>query len=286
MSEATHKQTWELCVSDENADNAVEYLARHTGLSKRRLKEAMLKGAVWLRHGRGKRKRLRRATTMLRAGDIVNLYYDPALLQRIPPPVKLLWRCQEYSVWYKPAGLLAQGNDYGDHASLLRQVELADPLRKAAYLIHRLDREARGLMLIGHSKTAARRLSQLFQQQQVSKHYHVRMLGRPPSAAATIHLPLDGREAITDYELLAYDPATNSSQLTVRIRTGRTHQIRRHCELIGHPVLGDPRYGSGNQHPDGLQLTATRLQFVCPFTRQNREFDLASLLGRQDDELS
>lgn len=278
MSDRRHRQSWELTASAQDAGVAVDFLVKHTGISKRKLKEAMNKGAVWICRGRGKRKRLRRATAVLQTGDVLAVHYDPELLERDPPQAKLLWRCREYSVWYKPPGLLAQGNEYGDHASLLRQAELADPLRKPAYLIHRLDREAQGLMLIAHTQTAARHLSRIFQRQQVSKEYEVRVLGKLANRHGTIQQPLDGKPALTQYELRHYDAVTSTSVLHIRIKTGRTHQIRRHLELLGHPVMGDPRYGRGNKSAEGLQLSATRLEFTCPLTQVQREFELAKLM--------
>jgi tRNA pseudouridine32 synthase/23S rRNA pseudouridine746 synthase len=277
MPETQHRQSWQLQVMEQDLDDAVSYLYRHTGISKRKLKEAMTKGAVWLRRGRGKLKRLRRATTSLQIGDELTLHYDPELLQRTPPTATRLWQSREYSLWYKPPGLLSQGNEYGDHVSLLRQVELADAARKPAYLIHRLDREACGLMLIAHTSSAASRLSQLFQRQQVHKVYRVLVLGKPIRVQGEIRQPLDGKHALTRYELLAYDAKTNTSELSVRIETGRTHQIRRHLAILGHPVMGDPKYGHGNKLADGLQLRAVELTFICPLTQEKREFDLASL---------
>lgn len=277
MNDAIRKQSWRFQVTDANAGQAAEFLMRYTGLSKRTLKDAMNKGAVWLCRGKSKRKRLRRATSALQAGDRLEVHYDAELLACVPPPAKMLWRCRDYSVWYKPPALLAQGNEYGDHASLLRQAELADPLRKPLYLIHRLDREAHGLMLIAHTQSAARKLSQLFQHQQVNKYYEVRVLDKLENAQGEIHLPLDGKPASTHYEVLDYDAETNTSVLHVQIQTGRTHQIRRHLEMLGHPVIGDPRYGHGNKSNAGLQLKANRLCFTCPLTKETREFDLAEL---------
>lgn len=281
MSEQQQRQSWELRVPDSAIGPAVDFLAQQTGISKRRLKEAMIKGAVWLQRGRGARKRLRRATTTLQAGDVLLLYYDPDLLERTPPVAKQLWRCKEYSVWYKPPGLLAQGNQYGDHAALLRQAELADPLRKPVFLIHRLDREAHGLMLIAHTQTAARHLSQLFQRQQVNKFYQVQVVGKPGADSGSISQPLDGKPALTHYELIRYDAEANTSLLTVQIKTGRTHQIRRHFEMLGHPVIGDPKYGGGNKSAAGLQLIASRLAFECPFSHEQREFELEALLAAE-----
>jgi tRNA pseudouridine32 synthase/23S rRNA pseudouridine746 synthase len=55
--------------------------------------------------------------------------------------------------------------------------------------------------------------------------------------------------------------------------SGRKHQIRRHFDMIGHPVMGDPRYGKGNKNAEGLQLLATSLKFKCPFTHEKRVFE-------------
>lgn len=277
MGVSSDKQSWQLMLTGEESLTAVDYLCRHTGLSKSKLKDAMNKGAVWLQRGRGKRKRLRRATTPVRMGDRLEVYFAPDLLALSPPAAKMLWQSREYSLWYKPAGLLSQGSDYGDHASLLRQVE---QLRQSgqAFLVHRLDREASGLLLIAHTQDAARRLSTLFQQRLVQKWYEVRVAGQPSPSSAQITLPLDGKPAISHYTLMQYDSECGTSLLQVHIETGRRHQIRRHLAMIGHPVMGDPLYGQGNKNLEGLQLRAVRLQFTCPFSREPRDFQLDALL--------
>lgn len=275
-------QSWEFKVSAHDAIDVVDYLVSRTGISKSKLKQAMNKGAVWLQRGRSKRKRLRRATTILQAGDVLALHYAPDLLDKKVPLATMLWHNQDYSVWYKPPGLLAQGNEYGDHASLLRQAELADPQRKQVYLVHRLDREAAGLMLIAHKQAAASKLSTLFQRQQVSKEYEVTVLGRPVPEKGEIGQALEGKPALTHYSLQKYDSETNTSVLQVSIDTGRKHQIRRHLASVGYPVMGDPRYGQGNICKDGLQLKAVRLAFDCPISGEAREFVLEDLMPSVD----
>lgn len=259
----------------EAGARASDLLASASGLSRGAVKDAMAKGAVWLSRPRGKRRRLRRASFQVAAGDLLALYYDAELLARTPPQAVCLRDLIHYSVWEKPPGLLSQGSDYGDHCSLARQAELAFTPRRPVFVVHRLDREARGLMLLAHSRQAAAALSALFRDNGVEKRYQVEVLGHLDQyAARQIDLPLDGKNACTLFTPLSYDPQTNTSRADVRITTGRLHQIRRHFAMIGYPVMGDPRYGSGNKNSRGLCLVASALGFDCPFTRQRMDFSL------------
>jgi tRNA pseudouridine32 synthase / 23S rRNA pseudouridine746 synthase len=265
-----------IIIGPASSATACELLARSTGLSKSRIKEAMGKGGVWLRTGRTKRRRLRRATAVPAGGDILELFYDENLLARKPPSARCLHDERHYSLWHKPVGLLAQGNDYGDHCSLLRQAELA--LQRPAYPVHRLDREAAGLMLIAHQRQAAAGLSRLFRENGLRKYYEIRVAGRPDPPQGAILLPLDGRPAHTEYALLHHEPATASSLVAVELKTGRRHQIRRHFHLFGHPVLGDSRYGTGNKNTEGLQLEAVGLAFRCPCSGRQLSFTVPAEL--------
>jgi len=263
----------ELTVGRDETATACDLLARETGLPKARIKDAMAKGAVLLRRGKTG-KRLRRATADLRAGDVLSLHYDAEILARQAPVATLVEDRRDYSVWRKPAGLLAQGTNFGDHCSMLRQAELHFNGRRPVFLVHRLDREASGLMLIAHTPKAAARLSELFQQNKVEKNYRAEVLGSPgpPDEEGVIDTPLDNKPARTFYTVQSINPATGNAVLAIRIETGRLHQIRRHLELIGHPVLGDPRYGTDNGDPRGLQLFAVALRFICPLRRQALTF--------------
>jgi tRNA pseudouridine32 synthase/23S rRNA pseudouridine746 synthase len=249
---------------------ACDFLTVESGLSKSRIKDAMNKGAVWIKK-KGKMQRLRKATTPLAAGDQIELHYDENLLSIRPSEARLIEDREFYSAWFKPAGLMAQGTMYGDHCSLLRQAELFFTMQRKVFLLHRLDREATGVMLIAHSKEAAARLSELFQKKEITKEYLIEVLGRFSEAnmKGVLKLPLDGREAITDYEVQSFDDSRNTSYVSAFIKTGRLHQIRRHFEMIGHPIIGDPKYGSGNKNKDGMKLTAVSLRFRCPFTRKD-----------------
>jgi tRNA pseudouridine32 synthase/23S rRNA pseudouridine746 synthase len=250
-----------------------DLLAAQTGLAKARVKDCLQKGGVQLSHHGGKFARCRKAKTQLRPGDLVRLAYDPMILSQSPPPPRLIADCVAYSVWDKPAGLLAQGTRFGDHCALLRLAQLAFMPPRQTFLVHRLDREASGVMLIAHTKKAAAALSLLFQAHLVVKEYEITVLGLWDRAeTGTITLPLDGKEAITSYRLLDQDPKLRTSRLQVTLKTGRLHQIRRHFAMQGFPVMGDPRYGSGNKDPGGLALRAVRLAFACPLQGLSLEF--------------
>jgi tRNA pseudouridine32 synthase/23S rRNA pseudouridine746 synthase len=255
-------------VHQSDPHEAAAFLTRHTGLSKARIKDAMNKGAVWLRRKGRARERLRRATATLKEGDTLELHYDPVLLSIDPPKAQCIMDRGSYSIWHKPAGLLTEGTDYGDHCSLLRQVEIAFAPRRKAFPVHRLDREAGGLVLVAHTSEAARELSKLFRGREVRKRYRVEVLGKMDLPAGIIDLPLDHKPAVTRYSVLLDKPDEKTSVLMVEMETGRLHQIRRHLAAIGHPVMGDPRYGRGNKDNHPMRLMAIELSFRCPFTSQ------------------
>jgi tRNA pseudouridine32 synthase/23S rRNA pseudouridine746 synthase len=262
------KFTLNKAVSIDDPATACEFLANHTGLSKSRIKDAMTKGAVWLKKTKGKQHRIRRATAAVRAGDILSINYDAGLLGLAPLRPDLISDQHRYSVWHKPAGLMTQGTKFGDHCSLLRQAELFFKSRREVFPVHRLDREAAGIVLLAHDKKAAGMLSGLFVSRQIIKRYHARVLGNLATKGprGKIDQTLEGKSAVTEFAVTGYDPAANVSSVDVIIHTGRKHQIRRHFEAIGFPVIGDPRYGQGNKNKSGLKLMATSLEFHCPFT--------------------
>lgn len=269
------KFTLKKAVEANDPATACDFLAQHSGLSKSRIKAAMNKGAVWIRRQKGSSYRIRKATAALKVGDNLTLYYDAELLALAPPAPDCLSDQNRYSVWFKPAGLLTQGTRYGDHCSLLRQAELFFKSKRTVFPVHRLDREASGLVIIAHDKAAADRLSSLFRSQQIIKRYRAQVLGKldPEGPRGTIDRPLEGKAAVTEFTVTGYDPALNISTVDIIIHTGRKHQIRRHFEAIGFPLMGDPLYGRGNKNKTGLKLAATCLDFHCPIQGKHMVFE-------------
>lgn len=261
----------------KKAEEACVYLANRTGLPKGRVKDAMNKGALrWRKGGSGAMKRLRRATAPLAVGDDISFYYDEKLLSIKPLLPECIADEGQYSVWYKPADLLAQGNEYGDHCTLLRQAEVLLEPRREAFLVHRLDREATGLMLIAHNGDAAGKLSQMFAGREMDKRYWVKVQGcfAPVGAEKILDFPLDDKPAKSSVKVLELHESTDTSLLEVAIETGRKHQIRRHLSMAGHPVVGDERYG-GPAAPM-LCLTSMALTFKCPLSGKQREYALGA----------
>lgn len=245
-------------------------LQKSTSMTPDVLADAAAKGGVWhQKGGKGKILRLRSLDILIAPEDKLTLYYDPRVLS-FPEltEAKCLYETPHYGIWLKAAGVMPQGTQVSDHTSLLRYVEKFK--KKEAYLIHRLDRETEGLMIIGYTSEGAAKLSDLFQRNKIVKTYQAIVKGEIERGhRQTISDSLDGKEAITHFEVLAN--GNGRSLLSVKIDTGRLHQIRRHLDIIGHPVMGDPKYGQGNKNRDGLKLLAKSLNFEDPWTRKRIE---------------
>jgi tRNA pseudouridine32 synthase/23S rRNA pseudouridine746 synthase len=258
----------------EDGAFAPALLAEATGLAVREIKEAMTKGAVWLSRGRHTR-RLRRHKARLQPGDWLHLHYDPAVLAQIPPEPTLIADEQAYSVWHKPYGMRAQGSRWSDHTTLSRWSELHLEPERPAFIVHRLDRAATGIMLLAHRKGVARQLASLFQKREIEKRYRAMVHGllRKDGRSLTIDRPIDGKKAVSHVRLIDSAPERKLSLLEIRIETGRRHQIRRHLAELGLPILGDRLYGHEDDEMD-LALTAVLLSFRCPVTGLPRAYEL------------
>ena len=204
-------------ISDSNT-SAIELLAAKTNLSKTRLKQTMIKGAVWLTRGK-KTQRVRRAKKTFLPGDILHLYYDEQVLDREPPVPELIADEGAYSIWFKPYGMLSQGSKWGDHCTISRWAEQHLLPQRPAFVVHRLDRAATGLIIIAHEKKIAAALSALFQSRDIEKNYHAIVHGKFPDDMQTFNADIDDKKAISHVRMLEYDVALNRSLVEVKIET-------------------------------------------------------------------
>ncbi len=257
-------------INHSNQALLIDVLADTTSLSRQALKSALDKGCVWLKSGK-KTNRVRRVKKPLKVGDEVFIYFNEKILSSIPSDPELLLDKKDYSIWFKPAGVFAQGSKWGDHCALTRLVEKA--LNRNSFLVHRLDRATSGIMMVAHAKHAARDLSKLFADRKINKTYLAIVEGEFSASAdkLTITEKIDGKSAISHIKLLTF--SKNRSLLEVRIETGRKHQIRKHLSGINYPIIGDRLYGSADKnYPEDLQLQAIHLVFNCPI--DNKEINI------------
>jgi 23S rRNA pseudouridine1911/1915/1917 synthase len=224
------------------------------------------------------------------------------------PPFTIAYQDDHLLVVDKGPGLVvhpARGQREGTLSQLLAgAVAGGDPER--AGIVHRLDRDTSGLLVVARSEEAHRLLQAALAQRLIEREYLALVQGRPPARTGTIEAPIGRdervrtrmtvggahpREARTHFTLDR--PLGDTSLLRLRLDTGRTHQIRVHLRAIGHPVCGDPEYGT----PGALGLKrqflhATRLAFPHPLTGEPVEVrsplpaDLQSALARAEQQLS
>ncbi len=164
-------------------------------------------------------------------------------------------------------------------------------------LVHRLDKDTSGLLLVAKTDEAHRRLKEKLQRREITREYLALVHGHPPARSGTIDAPIGRdrrhrtrhstdtdtpREAVTHFRVERLLPDT--ALLRVRLETGRTHQIRVHLSAIGHPVVGDREYGRPDERLGRQFLHATRLAFddvdvVSPLP-EDLERALAGATGR------
>lgn len=253
---------------------AAQLLKQHSGLSIQQIKQAMNKGAVWVSESDTGYRRLRRADKSLNAGQQLHLYYDAGVLGLKIDAAVLIADEGDYSVWYKPYGMLSQGSKWGDHCTINRWVEQNHHPQRPAFIVNRLDRAAQGLMLIAHKKSAASALSSLFAKRAINKQYTALVSGLFPNQLV-LDTPIDEKNALSRASLLTYNSVAKKSLVSIEIETGRKHQIRKHLSGAGFPIIGDRLYGPNVDDPRiNLCLVSTYLAFNCPITGVDKSFRL------------
>jgi len=224
----------------------------------------------------------------VKVGDRITIDYEEADLAAIPHiDLPVIYEDNDCVVINKPAGVLthAQGATTVEAtvATFLRD-RLADDLQgERAGIVHRLDRATSGVIIGAKNAAALSALQKQFAQRKAKKTYIAIVAGhlkekeaiidmpieRNPKAPATFRVGVNGKTAQTHYTVL--EENAKVSLIELKPVTGRTHQLRVHLTQIGHPIIGDPLYGTG-QFGDRLYLHALSLELTLPTSRERKVF--------------
>ena len=256
-----------------------QFLAAHVG-SRAQAQRRIEAGAVSL-DGAPARKndRLRGGETIVLAAEIL----APAAATEATAEFLVIYEDAQLLIVDKPAGVVV--HPAGPHRAGTLSEALAsrgsaggEPWRPG--IVHRLDRDTSGLLVVAKSEEAHRRLKAALAAREIVREYLALVEGRPPARTGTIDAPIGRdrrarmrmsidtdtpRAARTHFVL--EEALAETTLLRVRLETGRTHQIRAHFKAIGHPVCGDREYGTAGRYGLTRQfLHAARLELAQPFT--------------------
>jgi 23S rRNA pseudouridine1911/1915/1917 synthase len=173
----------------------------------------------------------------------------------------------------KPAGLLTAPTPESDRNNLASL--LARRMGHEVFVVHRLDLETSGLLVFARTEEANRVLSERFREHDVERAYLAALRGQLAGETHVVEAPVAGRRALTHIDVLerfAGDPG--ATFVRCRLFTGRTHQIRLHARELGHPVMGDRRYGEPTANePPRMALHAAVLGIRHPASGAELRFE-------------
>jgi len=295
-----------LAVAPEDAGKRADLVVAHrAGISRSLVAQAAAGGALRVNGVAVK------GSHVLAAGDAIECDVQPRAPLIVEPEaidLSIVYEDNDVIVIDKPAGMVthpAHGATSGTlvNALLAHAGSLPGPSTEPALslskgsgqaalqpgLVHRLDRDTSGLLLVAKNPEALSFLSKGMKARHISREYLGLTVGIPTPPKGTIDgaigrdphnrlryaITSDGKPAITHYEVRGR--LTKAAELSFRLETGRTHQIRVHMAALGHPLVNDPIYGRTDPRFElpGQALHAWRLGFLHPRTREQMRFEAA-----------
>lgn len=223
------------------------------------------------------------AKWLVQGGETVIVEEVAISEQPDPPKLKILYEDDDVLAVNKPAGLVVHATESGGAQPTVADFAQAhgvhDPGSDRPGIVHRLDKDTSGVMLLAKNPSAKEYLQQQFRQRKVKKCYLALVRGRLKDDEATISLPIDrsrktpikravqpqGRPAVTHYRVI--ERLTGACLIEIGLETGRTHQIRVHFAHLGHPVIGDTLYGEPAKGLNRQFLHAEHIEFTAPSGR-------------------
>ena len=274
-------------VQEEDVGQRVDnFLMRHLRKAPKTLIYRIIrKGEVRVNKGRVK------ASTRLNAGDIVRippvsvpdkvevLEGDIPIVQLQRIEQNILFEDNDLMVINKPSGIAVHGGT-GINWGLIEMVRILRPLARRIELVHRIDRDTSGCILIAKKPSVLKALQQQIRDNKWDKRYLAMVNGRWPKGKSKINLPLrkdhpkeggwhvvvakDGKESVSYFSV--QQPLKDGDLVTVKLKTGRTHQIRVHALSQGCALIGDDKYGDRDinkqYRPIGMKRLALHAQFL------------------------
>jgi 23S rRNA pseudouridine1911/1915/1917 synthase len=284
---------FEFCAEESELGERLDKIlaARLPDLSRTRIQELIKAGEVHV--GVDKSKPAYR----LEHGDCVNVALPP-LKENTPVqpeniPLQVLYEDEHLAVVNKHAGMVvhpAHGNEHGTLVNAVlhhwpQTATVGDDDTRAG-IVHRLDKETSGVILIALTDPARENLMAQFKDRTIEKHYLALTERQPPNDRGKIDAPIgrdaknrkrmavvrDGRESVTEFQIRERYSG-DYALLDVHPITGRTHQIRVHLAFIECPIVGDTVYGYRKQRQKALFLHAYRISFDHPYTGERMTFE-------------
>lgn len=224
-----------------------------------------------------------KASTDIKRNDLIKIIVPQEQKNTLTPSelkLEILYQNSDLLIINKPFGIVVHPskghlNDTIINALLGMDIEFEPTLgERKPLLVHRLDKDTSGLLLVAKNERAYKYLSGIQKKREIKKYYLAVVNGIPKKKYATIDAPIsrnksqrkkmnvssDGRESMTTYKVL--QSSNKMSLLELELHTGRTHQIRVHMQAIGHAVIGDELYGKKSKLANRQMLHAYKLEFT------------------------
>jgi len=256
--------------ADEAGLRLDQVVPKHVaGLSRRKARAVIDLGGVFV-----DRARVKVAGRPVRTGQLIEVNVGGAIERSEPPPApEIVFIDDHVIVAEKPAGLVTAPTPESDRGDLLDQL-----VRRygEVYLVHRLDLPTSGLLVFARTREANKQLGDAFARHDVDREYRAVAVGRV--TPQTVDRPIQGKRAVTYIDVL--EALVGATLVSVRIETGRTHQIRIHLAGLGTPVAGDHQHGGEasrtfTPRAPRLALHAAVLGFTHPATGERVRFERA-----------
>lgn len=197
-------------------------------------------------------------------------------------PLQIIMEDDHFLAVYKPAGIAVHPDSPESTGTLMNQVmgHVQEQGGQYAEHVHRLDRQTAGILLIAKHPIAKTLFDRMLEQNLIGRFYTAEVEGQLRKPRGTINMPIgkdrthgsrrrvspSGQSAVTHFRVVKR--LADSTLVEAQLETGRTHQIRVHFAHLGHPIVGDELYGSKSRTNGSYKLTASKILFEHPFTKE------------------